>query len=51
VGSGGILKSGGRFYVGAFGGNLASVTLKMFSYLIYLKIILKNLYFECYLQR
>jgi hypothetical protein len=31
---GGSLESGGRFYVGAFGRNLASVTVKMFSHLI-----------------
>jgi hypothetical protein len=29
-----ILESGGRIYVGAFGRNLASVAVKMFSYLI-----------------
>jgi hypothetical protein len=32
---GGSLESGGRFCVGAFGRNLASVAKKMFSYLIY----------------
>jgi hypothetical protein len=32
---GGILESGGRFCVGAFGRNLASVAVKMFSHLIY----------------
>jgi hypothetical protein len=31
---GGSLESGGRFCVGAFGRNLASVAVKMFSYLI-----------------
>jgi hypothetical protein len=31
---GGSLESGGRFCVGAFGRNLASVALKMFLYLI-----------------
>jgi hypothetical protein len=35
VGSGGSPKSGCRFYVGAFGRNLASVAVKMFSHLIY----------------
>jgi hypothetical protein len=32
---GGSLKSGGRFCVGAFGSNLASIAVKMFSHLIY----------------
>jgi hypothetical protein len=32
---GGSLESGGRFCVGAFGRNLASVAVKMFSHLIY----------------
>jgi hypothetical protein len=32
---GGSLESGGRFYVGAFDRNLASVAVKMFSHLIY----------------
>jgi hypothetical protein len=31
----GILESGGRFSVGAFGRNLASVAVKMFSHIIY----------------
>jgi hypothetical protein len=31
------LESGGRFCVGAFGRNLASVAVKMFSHLIYLR--------------
>jgi hypothetical protein len=35
VGFGGSLQSGGRFCVGAFGRNLASVAVKMFSHLIY----------------
>jgi hypothetical protein len=34
---GGSLKSGSRFLVGAFGRNLASVAVKMFSHLILLK--------------
>jgi hypothetical protein len=34
VGYGGSLESGGRFFVGAFGRNLASVTVKMCSHLI-----------------
>jgi hypothetical protein len=34
-GGGGSLESGGRFCVGAFGSNLASVAVKMFSHLIY----------------
>jgi hypothetical protein len=34
------VESGGRFCVGAFGRNLASVTVKMFSYSVYLKEIL-----------
>jgi hypothetical protein len=34
---GGSLESGGRFCVGAFGRNLASVAVKMFSHLIYFK--------------
>jgi hypothetical protein len=29
------LESGGRFYVGAFGGKLTSVAVTMFSHLIY----------------
>jgi hypothetical protein len=33
--SGGILESGGRFYVTALGRNLASVAMKIFSFLIY----------------
>jgi hypothetical protein len=33
---GGSLESGGRFCVGAFGRNLASVAVKIFSHLIYL---------------
>jgi hypothetical protein len=40
VGSGGVCvlrESGGRFCVGAFGRNLASVAVKMFSHLIYSK--------------
>jgi hypothetical protein len=32
---GGGLESGGRFCVGAFGRNLASVAVKMFSYLVH----------------
>jgi hypothetical protein len=32
---GGSLELSGTFYVGAFGINLASVAVKMFSYLIY----------------
>jgi hypothetical protein len=44
VGSGGSLESGGRFCVGAFGRNLASVVLKMFSHLIY---FIKNFYKLC----
>jgi hypothetical protein len=36
---GGSLESGGRFCVGAFGRNLASVAMKMLSHLIYLKKI------------
>jgi hypothetical protein len=32
---GGSLESGGRFYVSAFGKNLASVSVKMFTQLIY----------------
>jgi hypothetical protein len=32
---GGSLESGGRFFVGAFGRNLALVAVKMFSHLIY----------------
>jgi hypothetical protein len=32
---GGILESGGRFCVGAFGRNLASVAVKIFSHSIY----------------
>jgi hypothetical protein len=35
VGFGGSLESGGRFCVGAFGSNLASVAVKMFSHLIH----------------
>jgi hypothetical protein len=35
VGSGRSLESGGQFCVGAFGRNLASVVMKMFSHLIY----------------
>jgi hypothetical protein len=31
---GGSLKSGGRFCIGAFGRNLASVAVKMFSHFI-----------------
>jgi hypothetical protein len=34
---GGSLESGGRFCVGAFGRNLASVAVKIFSHLIYFK--------------
>jgi hypothetical protein len=34
---GGSLESGGRFCVGAFGRNLASVAVKLFPYLIYFK--------------
>jgi hypothetical protein len=40
VGSDGVcfwLESGGRFCVGAFGRNLASVAMKMFAHLIYFK--------------
>jgi hypothetical protein len=40
----GSLESGGRFCVGAFGRNLASVAVKMFAHLIYLKI---NFYKFC----
>jgi hypothetical protein len=47
---GGSLESGGRFCVGAFGRNLASVTVTMLSYLLY-KEILYILYFQCNLQR
>jgi hypothetical protein len=36
---GGNLESGGRFCVGAFDRNLASVAVKMFSHLIY---VIKN---------
>jgi hypothetical protein len=32
---GGSLESGGRFFVGAFGKNLASFAMKMFPHLIY----------------
>jgi hypothetical protein len=32
----GSLESGGWFYVGAFGKNLASVAVKMISHLVYL---------------
>jgi hypothetical protein len=35
VGFGRSMKSGSRFCVGAFGRNLSSVAVKMFSYLIY----------------
>jgi hypothetical protein len=35
VGSGGSLESGGRFCVGAFGRNVFSVAVKVFSHLIY----------------
>jgi hypothetical protein len=41
---GGSLESGGRFYVVAFGRNLASVAVKMFSHLIY---FIKKLYKWC----
>jgi hypothetical protein len=41
---GGSLESGGRFCVGAFGRNLASVALKMFSHEIY---IFKEFYKFC----
>jgi hypothetical protein len=37
VGSSGSLESDGRFCVGAFGRNLASAVVKMFSHLIYFK--------------
>jgi hypothetical protein len=40
----GSLVSGGLFYVGAFGRNLASVTVKMFSHSIY---IIKSFYKLC----
>jgi hypothetical protein len=36
---GGSLESGGWFCVDAFGRNLTSVTVKMFSHLIYLDIL------------
>jgi hypothetical protein len=36
---GGSLESGGRFCVGAFGRNLASVAVKMFPHLIYLEML------------
>jgi hypothetical protein len=39
-----ILESGGRFCVGAFGRNLASVAVKMFSHLIY---FIKKFYKFC----
>jgi hypothetical protein len=41
---GGSLESGGRFCVGAFGRNLTSVAVKMFSHLIY---FIKKLYTFC----
>jgi hypothetical protein len=44
MGSGGSLKSGGRFCVGTFSRNLASVAVKMFSHLIY---FIKKLYKFC----
>jgi hypothetical protein len=34
---GGSLETGGRFCVGAFGKNLASIAVKIFSHLIFLK--------------
>jgi hypothetical protein len=40
----GSLEKGGRFCVGAFGRNLASVTMKMFSHLIY---FIKKFYKFC----
>jgi hypothetical protein len=50
VGTGGVCvwRESGWFRVGAFGKNLASVAVKMFSHLIYFEEIL---YFECGLQR
>jgi hypothetical protein len=47
VGFGGSLESGGRFCVGAFGGNLALVAVKVFSCLVQLK---KNLCKFCTFQ-
>jgi hypothetical protein len=44
VGPGGSLESGGRFCVGAFGRNLTSVAVKMFSHLIY---FIKKFYKFC----
>jgi hypothetical protein len=41
---GGSLESSGRFCVGAFGRNLASVAVKMFSHLIY---FMKKFYKFC----
>jgi hypothetical protein len=41
---GGNLESGGRFCVGAFGRNLASVAVKMFSHSIYFE---NKLYKSC----
>jgi hypothetical protein len=47
------LKSGVRrsIYVGAFHINTASVAVKMFTHLIYLKINVTSFNFECYLHR
>jgi hypothetical protein len=42
----GSLESGGRFCVGAFGKNLASVAVKMFLHLIYLS----RKFFNCVLS-
>jgi hypothetical protein len=44
---GGSLVSGGRFCVGAFGRNLASVAVKMFSHSIYFKEFYKFCTFNC----
>jgi hypothetical protein len=41
---GGSLESGGRFCVGAFGRNLASVAVKMFSHSMY---FMKTFYKSC----
>lgn len=48
---GGCVKCGGRFCVGAFSRNLASVTVKFLSCSIYLKVYLKIVHFECNLRR
>jgi hypothetical protein len=47
---GGRLESGGQSCDGAFGGNLASLTVKMFTFNLFHKEML-FMYFQCDLQR